>query len=225
MNKRILPCIILKTTPWLLLFVLNSCISGTKYTSSPGGCPRAFVTGKKVLMGEIAGISSNQSYEQYEELKEQFTEAGLQADYIVEQEMDIRMHGVRPGEETDSSGLTILHGLGYDYFLQISVNGLKAGAGYNRVSADDKRQIQNGYAALTEDDTKAIVRFELYSTQKKRVVYTLDAATKMSGITIPDRDTQEGGYRGKTTFNLSSITMAVDKAFKKGTKNFLKECQ
>ncbi|WP_276499052.1 hypothetical protein [Pontibacter litorisediminis] len=206
------------------LFFLNSCIPSTTYTSSVGGCPKAFKSGERVLMGEATGISPHQSYRLYQQFADEVKEAGLVPSYAVEQEMVLRMHGIQPGMAADSSSLSVMQRLGYNYFIKVHVGNTASGTGYNSVSAAEQRELQAGYGTQAEDETKASVTFELYATGSRQRIYTLAATTSMGGVTLPNRDT-ENGYRGSKSANLSSVTQAIDMAFKKGVKKVLEECR
>ncbi|MCC9137016.1 hypothetical protein ACFSKU_05620 [Pontibacter silvestris] len=211
----------------LLLLVLASftgCIPHTTHTASLGGCPNALTSGEKVLIGEAKGVTANQSYKLYEKLAPQVSETGLLPSYVVEQDMYLRMHGIKPDQATDTSNLAKMQQLGYGYYLQLSVGNLEAGLGYYSDSADEIRQMQQ-YEGLQShaDDTKATVHFQLYSTQTRNLIYTLATTTEMSGISLPNKD-YENGYRGKTTLNVSTVPSAVSRALQKGTKKLLKNC-
>ncbi|GAB3811611.1 hypothetical protein GCM10028895_01900 [Pontibacter rugosus] len=182
------------------------------------------MAGQKVLIGEATGVSQQQSYELYQQVEEQMKEAGVQPYYVVEQEMDLRMNGLQPGASTDTSNLAVMERLGYAYYLKAAVNGIESGTGYNRISAAEQRELQAGYGREPEDNTKAIVNYTLYSTSTKQVVYTLAAKTTMTGISIPEKEI-ENGYRGSKTVNLATTPLAVQKAYKKGIKKILENCQ
>lgn len=207
-----------------LIFLLNSCISSTNYTSSVGGCPKVFRSGEKILMGEMTGVSPNQSYEFYEQFAERVSKSGLRPYYAVEQEMDLRVHGIKPIEAIDSSSLVILQRLGYDYYIKVNIGNTSSGTGYTSVSAAEQRELQTGYGAKEENNTKASVVFELYSTSRKQLIYTLAATTAMEAVTIPSKET-ENGYRGSKSINLSTTPIAVKKAFNKGVERLLQACQ
>lgn len=208
----------------LLLVSITGCVSSTKYTSSIGGCPTALVSGEKVLMGEAVGISANQSYELYQKLEPQVREAGLKPAYAVEQDIYLRMHGIRPEVATDTSSLAKMQQMGYAYYLKLTVGSVAEGLAYASYSADEIRQMEQYNNTQDSEETKATVRFDLYSTHARKLVYTLTATTEMSGISLPNDD-YENGYRGKTTVNISTIPMTVDKAVKKGTKRLLENCK
>lgn len=177
-----------------------------------------------MLMGEAVGVTANQSYELYQKLEPQVKEAGLQPAYAVEQDMYLRMHGIRPEIATDSSSLAKMKQMGYAYYLKLSVGNQAAGLGYSSVSAEEKREMQQYGGTPSGDNTSAAVKFELYSTQTQELVYTLATTTEMSGVTLPKQD-QENGYRGSSTVNMSTISMAVDKALQKGAKRLLEDCK
>lgn len=208
----------------ILLVCFTGCIPSTTHTSSLGGCPRAFVSGEKILMGEAVGISANQSYALYEEFEKQMREAGLQPAYAVEQKMYLLVNGIKLNEATDTSNLAKLQGLGYDYYLKLTVENQAPGLGYTSVSAEEKREMQQyGGAQGQDDETRATVQFVLYSMRERKPVYTLITTTKMLAISLP-KDDYENGYRGSTAINASTISMAVEKALQKGTKELLKNC-
>lgn len=207
-----------------LIFLLNSCIPSTNYTSSVGGCPKVFRSGEKILMGEMTGVSPNQSYEFYEQFAERVSKSGLRPYYAVEQEMDLRVHGIKPNEAIDLSSLVILQRLGYDYYIKVNIGSTSSGTGYSSVSAAEQRELQSGYGTKEENNTKASVVFELYSTSKKQLIYTLAATTAMEAVTIPSKET-ENGYRGSKSINLSTTPIAVKKAFNKGVERLLQACQ
>ncbi len=175
-------------------------------------------------MGEATGISPHQSYRLYQQFADEVKEAGLVPSYAVEQEMVLRMHGIQPGMAADSSSLSVMQRLGYNYFIKVHVGNTASGTGYNSVSAAEQRELQAGYGTQAEDETKASVTFELYATGSRQRIYTLAATTSMGGVTLPNRDT-ENGYRGSKSANLSSVTQAIDMAFKKGVKKVLEECR
>lgn len=207
----------------LLIASVTGCIPSTRYSSSIGGCSTALVSGESVLMGEVMGISANQSYELYQKLESQIREAGLKPAYAVEQEMYLRMQGIRPEMPMDSSNLAKIQQMGYAYYLELSVGNQAAGLGYTSASAEEKREMQQYGSTPSSDNTKAAVMFRLYSTQARKLAYTLTTTTEISGVTLPNKD-NENGYRGSTSVNMSTIGMAVDKALQKGTKRLLENC-
>ncbi|MCJ8165652.1 hypothetical protein MKJ04_12440 [Pontibacter sp. E15-1] len=174
-------------------------------------------------MGEPVGVSANQSYELYQKLEPQVREAGLQPAYAVEQDMYLRMYGIRPEVATDPSSLAKMQQMGYAYYFELTVGSLAEGMAYASNTADEIRQMKQYNSTQDREETKATVRFKLYSTQTRKLVYTLSATTEMTGISLPNKD-QEDGYRGRTTINASTVSMAVDKALKKGAKRLLENC-
>ncbi|WP_299759145.1 hypothetical protein [uncultured Pontibacter sp.] len=208
----------------LLLVLVSGCIPSTQFTSSAGGCPTALVAGEKLLIGEAFGITPNRSYELYQMLDSQVKEAGIQPAYAVEQDMYLRVQGVKPETATDTSNLAKMQQMGYAYYLELAVGNQAAGLGYASVSAAEKREMQQYNVSPTQDNTKATVKFNLYSTQAKKLIYTLTTTTEISPVTLPKQD-QANGHRGSTSVNLSSISMAVDKAFQKGTQKLFEDCK
>ncbi|WP_139217808.1 hypothetical protein [Pontibacter chinhatensis] len=176
-----------------------------------------------MLLGEAAGVPANQSYELYQMLEPQLREAGLQPAYAVEQDMDLRMHGIRPETATDASSLAKMEQMGYAYYLRWAVGNQAAGLGYTSVSAGERQEVQQFGGKLESGNTKASVTFELYSTQTRKLVYTLTATTEMAGLTVPNKD-QENGHRGSSSVNVSTISMAVSRASLKDVKRLLENC-
>jgi len=144
--------------------------------------------------------------------------------YAVEQEMYLRMQGIKPNAMADSSSLAKMRLLGYNFFVRVNVGSTESGMGYNSVSAAEQRELQTGYGTQQADETKASVNFELYSMGSIQPIYTLSATTSMKGVTFPSGET-ENGYRGSRTINASTTPLAIDKAFNKGLTKILKECQ
>jgi len=175
------------------------------------------------LVGEMTGISSYQSYELYQQLEKQLSEAGLQPAYVVEQEMDLRMRGVKPAAATDTSQLAVLQQLGYAHFLKISAVDLTDRAGLYPVSAAEEKELQAGYGKREDSDSKATMRFDLYATDSRRLVYRLSASTNMGGLPLPGRTTEEG--QGSVTVSAATSERVLAKALQKGTKKLLQACR
>lgn len=207
-----------------LLIILSGCIGSTKHTAIPGGCLKALQAGDRVLVGAIPKLSAHRSYQLYQQLEQEFSQRGLATAYVVEQEYDLARNGVKPNVAPDSATLGQMRKLGYTYYLELAVGDVAEGMGYMRTSAQEQREIQQGYGTAESDDSKATVHFKLYSTEERKAIYTLVTTTKMSGITLPGKE-YEDGYRSSSTVNLSTATLATEKALKKGAKELMDQCK
>lgn len=206
-----------------LLFAATSCIPVTNYTSSTGGCPQAFAAGDKILVGEMKGVSANRSYVLYEKLSAQLTAAGLQPAYTTEQEIYLRMKGIKPDLAPDSINLAKMQQMGYAYYLKPTVGNLASGTGYVTASAAEMREMQQYNTPEDASETTATLRYEVYSTASQKLLYTLVTTTKMIGLSLPNND-YENGTHGQTTVNASTVSLAMNKALKKSTKKLLQNC-
>lgn len=207
-----------------LLIVLNSCIGSTKHTAIPGSCLKALQTGDRILVGTIPKLSAQRSYQLYQQLEQEIGQRGISTAYVVEQEFDLAKNGLKTDAAPDSINLALMRKLGYTYYLELAVGNVASGMGYVRTSVQDQREIQQGYGKAESDDSKATVHFKLYSTEERKAVYTLATTTKLSGVTLPGKE-QEDGYRSSSTVNLSTASLATDKALKKGIREMLDKCK
>lgn len=208
---------------FFLVVFITSCIPATQYTSSVGGCPTALVSGDKILLGEVAGVTTNQAYELYKQLEPLAREAGLLPAYAVEQEMYLRMNGIKPQAAADTSNLSKMHQMGYRYYLQLSVGNSRSGFGYTSASAQENKEIQQYGNNPTNNNTTGAITFELYSTQNRKLIYTLSTNTELSGVTLPGKHS-ENGYRNSTSLNTGTTSMALEKSLKKGALKLLSDC-
>ncbi|WP_181304496.1 hypothetical protein [Rufibacter sp. XAAS-G3-1] len=204
----------------ITLALLTGCVS-TKHAAPLGGCLVNFKAGDQLLMAEIPGISPYESAALYKILEKKASEAGVQPAYAVEQEMDLRLHQVKP--TADTASLAALQKLGYAYYLRVQVEGKEAPESYTHTSAEERREAD---AALTpanfrkeEDVSKAQLTFSLYTTDERRLIYTLVTTTEMRALPIAEND---GDLH---TVNLSKASMAIQKAMTKGVKKLLESCR
>lgn len=218
---------LLNKTRWVLLccvMLLSGCIGSTRHTAIPGGCPKAFQSNDRILVGSIPGLSAHRSHQLYQQLEQGFGQQGIATAYVAEQEYDLARQGIQPHPAPDSTTLAQLHKAGYTYYLELAIGDVAEGMGYVRTSAQEQKEIQQGYGTAETDDSKATVHFRLYSTIEKKQVYTLATTTKLSGVTLPGNK-YEDGYRNSSTVNLSTASRATEKALKKGVAELLENCK
>ncbi|MFB9865168.1 hypothetical protein [Rufibacter immobilis] len=200
-----------------LLF--SGCVS-TRHSAPLGSCLTHFKAGEKLLMAEVPGITAHESSGLYKKLEKAAREAGLQPAYAAEQEMDLRLHQVRPNADTAS--LAALQKLGYTYYLRVHIEGLTATQSYAHTSAEEKKDT---YPATPpayqkeEDVSKARLTFQLYTTDERRLIYTLVTQTEMRSLILPEKD------GGDHAVNLSDKAMATQKAMSKGVAKLFSSCQ
>lgn len=206
------------------LILLSSCIGSTRHTAIPGGCPKAFQTSDRILVGSIPGLSAHRSHQLYQQLEQEFAQKGIATAYVVEQEYDLARQGIQPNPAPDSATLAQMQKAGYTYYLELAVGGVASGMGYARTSAQEQKEIQQGYGTVGVDDSKATVHFKLHSTDQKKQIYTLATTTKLSPLTLPGNK-YEDGYRSSSTVNLSTESRATERALKKGVAELLDNCK
>ncbi|MBD1398965.1 hypothetical protein H9Q13_17480 [Pontibacter sp. JH31] len=209
---------------FFLLLMLGGCIGSTKHTAMPGGCLKALQTGDRILVGVIPKLSANRSYQLYQQLEQEFRQKGLAMAYVVEQEFDLASKGIKPNAAPDSVTLSQMRKLGYTHYLGLAVGNVASAMMYERISAQEHREIQQGYGAAETDDSKATVHFKLYSTEERKAIYNLATTTKMSGVTLPGKEYEEG-HRNSHTVNLSTASLATEKALKKGARELMEKCK
>jgi tRNA(Leu) C34 or U34 (ribose-2'-O)-methylase TrmL len=203
-----------------LLLALAGCVS-TKHTSPLGGCLVNFASGDRVLMAEVPGLSGYESSKLYQTLEKITKEKGVLPAYAAEQEMELRLHQVKPSGDTAS--LAALQKLGYTYYLRVQVEGKETTEGYTHTTAQEKREAASNVAppSFRKDDdvTSARLTFSLYATDERRLAYTLITKTEMRPLPIPDHDGDEHAV------NLSTSSMAIQKAMTKGVKKLFESCK
>ena len=205
------------------LVLLGGCIGSTRHAAIPGSCPKALTPNDRILVGVIPGLSAYHSHQLYQQLEQVFSKKGISTAYVVEQEFELAQKGIKAGAAFDTANLMLMQQAGYTYFLQLAVMDAASGTVYSHTSVQDQREIQQGYSKTEADESKATVHFKLYSTENKEV-YTLVTTTKLSGISLPGNK-QEGSLRSNSTFNLSSASLATQKALKKGASEMLDNCK
>ncbi|MBX0333794.1 hypothetical protein K3G39_11155 [Pontibacter sp. HSC-14F20] len=206
------------------LVLLSSCIGSTRHAAIPGGCPQALQANDRILVGVIPGLLAHRSHQLYQQLEQEFGQKGISTAYVAEQEYDLARQGIKPNPAPDSITLVQMRKAGYTYYLELAVGDVASGMGYARTSAQEQKEIQQGYGTIGADDSKATVHFKLHSTDQKKQVYTLATTTKLSGVTLAGNK-HEDGYRNSSTVNLSTASLATDKALKKGVAELLKNCK
>ncbi|WP_018476463.1 hypothetical protein [Pontibacter roseus] len=207
-----------------LLMILSGCIGSTRHTAIPGGYPKAFQANDRILVGTIPGLSTQRSHQLYQQLEQAFGQKGIATAYMAEQEYDLARQGIQPNAAPDSATLAQMRKAGYTYYLELAVGNVASGMGYARTSAQEQKEIQQGYGTVGVDDSKATVHFELHSTDQKKQIYTLATTTKLSGVTLPGNK-YEDGYRSSSTVNLSTESRATERALKKGVAALLDNCK
>ncbi|SIT89684.1 hypothetical protein [Pontibacter indicus] len=214
-----------KATAILFLFLmLVGCIGSTRHTAIPGGCPKAFQASDRILVSSIPGLSAHRSHQLYQQLEQSFAQKGIRTAYVVEQEYDLAQQGIQPNPAPDSATLAQMRKSGYTYYLELAIADVASGMGYARTSAQEQREIQQGYGTVGVDDSKATVHFKLYSTDQKKQTYTLATTTKLSPLTLPGNK-YEDGYRSSSTVNLATESRASERALKKGVVELLDHCK
>jgi len=172
-------------------------------------------------MAEIPGLSTFESAELYQTFEKQAREAGVQPAYAVEQEMDMRLHQIKP--TADTASLAALQKLGYAYYVKIEVEGKEAEETYSHATAEEvaeaRQKMAQGVVQRAPDPTKARLTFSLYTTDERRLIYSQVTTTEMSSLPLPENDGDQ------SSVNLSSAAMAIQKAMTKGTKKLLANCK
>lgn len=204
--------------------LLSGCIGSTRHAAIPGGCPKAFQASDRILVGSIPGLSAHRSHQLYQQLEQAFGKEGIATAYVVEQEYDLARQGIQPNPAPDSATLVQMRKAGYTYYLELAVGEVASGMGYARTSAQEQKEIQQGHGTVGVDDSKATMHFKLHSTDQKKQIYTLATTTKLSPLTLPGNK-YEDGYRSSSTANLSTESLATEKALRKGVTELLDNCK
>ncbi len=198
------------------LLVVSSCTS-TKYATSVS-CLTDFTVGQKVLVAEARGISAYKSFGLYENAGDVFKKAGLQSVYAVEEDQSLRLYQVKLNDP-DSASLAILKNkLGYDFLLVPAVINTRTGEAYV-YNGPDENGMYREQKAREDSESRATVKFMLYSASAGKLIYELAATTKSSPVSVPDKD------GGQDLHNFISAEDAMEKAYRKGMKKIMKDCE
>jgi hypothetical protein len=156
----------------------------------------------------------------YEPMRKKFSDKGIDAKYVLEEEWNLKAAGI--GNPTDTAYSEKLIKLGYKYLLFVKGVEKQSSEIYSRNPENDFDPSQNKLyndAAIEETTTKTKLYFEMFSLEQKRVIFATSTETSISPITLPSKN------GGQTNINFSSDKSATSIAMKKTAKRLIKLCR
>ena len=200
----------------ILILLVSSCISQTRHQRLHP-CYSALQKGDVVLIDEVPGVGSQESYRLYQHAAKVLAKQGVEARYILEEEYNMARLGIRGFADSAQYGL-LRDSLGIRHLLSFQISSSSKGGVYDKWTSEELKQASYREIAEADPERKASIRFWLKPLDSSAPAYALSTTTKMRSIPVTNK---KGGM---TAYNLSSTGMATYKALKKGIKKLMSAC-